>query len=139
MTYIYIASPLDQNPDRLGDVPDLIAALFDAGATAVFNPGTAWTLQDPNGFSHKQVQDVNVAALQAADGVLAVLPLGVPTVGTPMEILLARQASKPVVVVGTRNLVALTWLDVPVVADPEVAAESIVRMAAEQAGEWGPT
>ncbi len=136
MTMIYIASPLDQNPDRLGDVPELIRMLLDNGATAVYNPGTAWALQDPNGFSHKQVQDINVEALKHADGVLAVLPPGVPTVGTPMEILIARQATVPVVVIGARSLVALTWLDVPVVADPQVAVESIVRMASEQT-EWG--
>lgn len=137
MTAIYVASPLDQNPDRIGGVPGLIGLLMDSGATAVFNPGTAWVVDDPGGLSHKTIQDINVVALQQSDGVLAVLPPGVPTVGTPMEILLARQSSIPVVVVGTRSVVALTWLDVPVVEDPQVAVDTIIRLATEQSEGWG--
>jgi len=117
MTYIYLAHPIDRAPTGGVDWGGLCTeALLAAGASAVYDPATAWAIHDPAGFSSKSVQDTNIEALRRADGCLAVLPEGVPTIGTPMEILLAvRDFDIPVVVIGGEGSVALRWLRVPTI------------------------
>ena len=137
MTYIYLAHPIDRAPAsgvRWGQL--CTKALLEAGATAVYDPATAWSVNDPAGFSAKLLQDTNVEALRRADGCLAVLPDDVTSVGTPMEILLAaRDFGIPTVVLGGVGSVALRWLRVPTMdPDPEMvpqAAAALVQMVAD--------
>lgn len=94
----YLAGPIDfADPD--GPVNRMRAECVEAliqGGYAIFDPSTAYkgAMGDP-----KAVMGYNEVAIERADCMLAMLPEGVPTVGTPMEIAMAVELGTPVAVV----------------------------------------
>jgi len=90
---IYLAQPIDQADERSKRMAELASAtLVEAGAT-VFRPALAFDSGgDPAGIG----QAINRLALREADGVMAVLKHGVPSIGVPIEIQWAVDNGKPV-------------------------------------------
>lgn len=86
----YLASPIDTcgfNPEFNQGRSQLIRNLSEAGAT-VFAPHEAWTLDlgQSDLKAKSRLAAVNFYALDQADLVVALVPPGVPTVGTPIEV-----------------------------------------------------
>lgn len=107
----YLAGPID----FCGDMPVVdewraIAkrALVDTGF-AVFDPTLPY--ENPMG-SPGRVHAINSASVINADALMAVLPPGVPTIGTPMEIADAHHAGRPVVVIGARGSMQLNAMGI---------------------------
>jgi len=120
---IYLAHPIDR-----GTKPQfqIAASLIEAGCT-VYNPRSAWGKVD----GQAAVQEVNKAAIDVCDGVLALLPDDVPTVGTPIEIAYAAARNKPVVVIGSAILAKS-----PVLASLKVPVYDTDAMAISRLLEW---
>lgn len=104
MSFVYLANPIDQS----GKTPagpgsswkwkaEIIRISRDLAAAGhdVYRPAMAFRA----GECGPKVQSVNSAALAAADGGVALLPAGVPTLGTPAEIERLLSAGKPVLIV----------------------------------------
>lgn len=92
---VYIAYPIDQTVDRVwgGMVEYVESALHDAGWN-YFDPGDAFTVRQPTPW----VPMVNEIARSNAFGVFAFLPMGVPTIGVPVEIERSVQQRQQVVI-----------------------------------------
>lgn len=99
MTTAYLATPIDLHRDSgVAEMRETIRdELFEMGFSAVFDPSSAWTLHT-NSKPNPGLQQVNLAALGAADALVAYLPDGVPTLGVPLEIHYASQMGKPVLI-----------------------------------------
>lgn len=116
MPVVYIAEPIDQADGkaylevwgRAGIVHHL-----NANGIGVYRPSKAFDLGGvaPNGI----VNAVNEAALVRADGVLALMPKFVPSIGVPAEVQRAIQFGMPVVIVTDqeRSWVLRGWNDLP--------------------------
>jgi dUTP pyrophosphatase len=96
---IYLACPIDQAKDAprgwlLRERRQIAEDLREAGHD-VYRPFSAFL----GGACGPEIQQVNQTALDAAAGVVALLPAGVPTLGTPVEIDQALRAGKPVLIV----------------------------------------
>lgn len=108
----YLAGPIDF-ADPLGPTNQLrgecTQALINEGF-AVYDPSKAYAgaMADP-----KAVIGLNDAAIERADCVLAMLPKGVASVGTPMEIGLAHGLGVPAAVVGCTGSMQLTAMGIP--------------------------
>lgn len=107
----YLAGPID----FCGDMPIVDewrslakGALVDHGF-AVFDPTLPYV--NPMG-SPGRVHAINTASVASADALMAVLPPGVPTVGTPMEIADAHRLGRPVVVIGGRGSMQLNAMGI---------------------------
>lgn len=99
--FVYFAYPID-NASLTVSMINLInktrIELIEAGIDVVYDPGDAFRVRrgsTPTG----QIAEVNNQAISAADGVVAWLPSGVPSVGVPMEIARAVLMGKPVAVI----------------------------------------
>lgn len=106
---IYVAGPIDQAGDdweltRLREDVRLSLASFGA---ATYDPSRPYC--NPKADS-AAVSFINEAALARADGLLAILPKGVATIGTPMEIRTAVDLGKPVAVLTNAKSVQLDGL-----------------------------
>lgn len=131
---IYLAAPIDTKND--GWVADLWRmeahrSLEEAG----------WGVYDPSeiywpgvyggvGPGAKVIYEGNQKALKESDGVLALLPPGVRTIGTPMEIEFARANGKPVVVVAEDASMSLSGAGIEIYSMRflKVAIRELVRM-----------
>jgi len=143
---IYLASPIDQvqaGPiEPAATLPQMsgLTADFSGGAAekayaqarvclyqagvAIYDPKLAWSAPAGDHELNATIGFINEEALGEADGVLAVLPDGVPSVGVPIEIATARYRSKPVVVFGgpiVARSPVLSHMGVPVRTDAEEA------------------
>ncbi len=99
---VYFAHPIDQA--RLPGFPaDAIIALNEAGVS-VFQPAGAFTVDEPAQSDMLIIDQINTAALAAADALVAWLPPGVPTLGVPREIEDALFMNKPVVILTEEQL-----------------------------------
>lgn len=101
MTIIYLAYPIDRVPDSQQrhlhlDVLEVRNALSALPNTLVYDPGKPWFGEDKP--LTPVVQQVNHAALDAADLVFALFPGWSTSVGVPMEIKRAADAGKVVIV-----------------------------------------
>ena len=95
---IYLAHPIDHTSRDLDFDIDLVAGLCaKAGADAVFIPGRAWTHVDL--AQEGSVQDVNLAAINHSEALVAYWPRGVESVGVPIEIAHAATNNIPVVLI----------------------------------------
>lgn len=109
---IYVAHPID-----LGNSAELerwlaaVRVVLVDQEVAGFDPGAPYVA--PMAAVDK-VFRMNNAALAIAGGVLALLPAGVPSVGTPMEIAQARDRGLPVACVGGRKSLQLQAMGVKV-------------------------
>lgn len=97
----YLAGPMDFVVDDM----EVERMYRDVGQAIEASQLTWYRPQHPfvNGMTDpKSVVAVNNYALWKAKGVLALLPPGVPTIGTPMEIQQALSQGKPVAVLGAQ-------------------------------------
>lgn len=112
MTTAYLASPIDLHgdPTLIEDLRrDWVQTLYEMGFSAVFNPASAWGI-NPAADPDPGLQQMNLAALDAATALVAILPTGVPTLGVPLEIHQATSRGKPTLVVGpTQASWTLAW------------------------------
>lgn len=98
--FIYLAHPIDLAGESswLGSfLGDLSALLVKAGIGA-FRPGMAYLANTGNGRHSQYINEINNMAIFEADGLVAILPRDVATLGTPVEIEFALNMDKPVVV-----------------------------------------
>lgn len=108
---IYYASPIDQANSSLAaaDTIQAVAAKVVDSVVyphllTVFNPANGWrTSAKPEPY----MQEANLAVLDQADLLLAVLPEGVPTIGVVLEINHAIISEIPVIIFS--DLVARSW------------------------------
>lgn len=92
---VYLASPIDQagGVAHHGWVVDQLAA----SDITMFVPAAAFAV-GRNAPVDGSIEAINRAALAYCDAVVALLPSGVPTIGTPREIEAAKSLGKPVAV-----------------------------------------
>lgn len=84
MTYLYLAEPIDQTKRRVPLAEQLSSRLLNERISH-YSPRAAWNLYGYGNFP-AILQPSNNLVLGSARGVVAVIPRGVPTVGTPMEV-----------------------------------------------------
>lgn len=106
---VYLAHPIDSAEDadlQLGEVAEW---LLTAGHV-VFDPGAAWAV--PGGaVPEPGLQAINMAALRGAHAVVALMPEGVPTIGTVIEVVEAlNTGQKCLIVTDHAHSWALAWL-----------------------------
>lgn len=104
----YLATPIDQTGSHIEELQDMRASARSGLAKAgywVFDPSLAWRPSKQQ--AGEAVQQVNDAAISAADVMLALLPSGIPTVGVPIEIVRAARCGIPVALVAPRMPTAL--------------------------------
>lgn len=97
--FVYVAHPIDQVPN--GKVRQVVTELkveLKRKGLGSYDPGLAFTVGDGQEVS-KEIRQVNNWALGRCAGLIAILPAGVPSVGTPMEIERARHNDIPVLVI----------------------------------------
>ena len=126
---IYLAGPIDQaGGNSLVSKMRYEARSALAGYKAtIYDPAAAWAVASNDERPlPPTVQRVNDAALLASDGMLALLPAGVPTVGVPYEIGLAIQHDIPVMVVTDRPPTALLSTPVMFAPDPFEGADRLL-------------
>lgn len=107
----YLAGPID----FCGDTPVVdewralaLGALIDAGF-AVYDPARPFR----NAMvAPRSAHAINTAAIANADALMAVLPPGVPSVGTPMEIADAHRLGRGVVVIGAQGSMQLNGMGI---------------------------
>lgn len=100
MTSIYFARPLDQAHEHSTVLVDRVVFNLAAAGYLFFQPGAAWCIGgDLSQADRLAIASVNEAAQRACDVTVAVLPDGVPTLGTPSEVERALQWGKPTVLV----------------------------------------
>jgi NTP pyrophosphatase (non-canonical NTP hydrolase) len=120
-----LASPIDQLNVQVPSL-NLGLVLVEAGCT-IFDPRLAWSNVD----SQMEVQMVNQSAIDLCDGVLAYLPDGQASIGVPIEVGMASQIGKPVVVIGGEMALrstVLRSLEVPVYENPASGVNVLVEM-----------
>lgn len=101
MKLVYLAAPIDFADNRIDVNTDRRRAieLLRSNDFGVFDPMAAFDVV--NQAPDARVYEINQDALSRCDGVLALLPIGVPSVGVPMEIKHAAEVMRiPVAVVG---------------------------------------
>lgn len=102
LSSVYLAYPIDQADlppqfyDKVEEAKDDM--VVERGVGWVYDPGDAFRVSR-GAFVTGHVAEINNRALDLADGMLAFLPFGVPTIGVPIEIARAANAGKPVAVV----------------------------------------
>lgn len=102
--YAYLAAPIDQ---AQGAIPALAQAssLLEEYGYVIYNPGSAWSVSSAH-TPDRRLQDINDWVLSRCDLLLALLPAATPTIGTPIEIISAREASIPTLtVIGSKSWV----------------------------------
>lgn len=130
---VYLAAPLDavevERGEELGRLRREARNDIDRHGMAYFDPSLpcGGFNNDPQG-----VHDINQAALHRCDGVLAIWPAGVVSVGVPMEIQTAHGDGKPVVVVGQHGSLQLKGMGVPTVGSVRQAVGLLFRLIGER-------
>lgn len=103
---VYLAYPIDQVAGRIDDdLAKLYAmleqtkiSLLQNGVDIVYDPGDAFRVR-AGAEAGPEIRSVNQQALSTADAVLALMPLGLPSVGVPMEVDSAVVSGKAVAIV----------------------------------------
>ena len=89
---VYLAEPIDHAPRRFG------VSVFEwlqVAKCTVYSPRSAWGVV---GAPRREIQQVNRAALARSQGLLAIIPDHVPSIGVPMEIYHAQQLGIPIAI-----------------------------------------
>lgn len=105
MTGVYLATAIDQASDQSTtrlEIRDWLSRAW--GVSWVYDPKDAFTVG--SGQMDSGIREINAAALEASDVLLAYLPKGVVSVGVPMEIERALILGLHVVVISD----ALSWM-----------------------------
>lgn len=92
---IYLACPIDADEGRSTQWKRKAQAVLRAENAVVFTPADAWCVPR-TARPTPELQAANQAMLGRADGVLVAWPAGVPSIGVPMEALMALQAQRRV-------------------------------------------
>ena len=98
--FVYLARPIDQAGELswLGSfITDLNVLMVQAGVGA-FKPDEAYLANTGDAQHAERIDSINNTAIYLCDAFIAVLPAGVATLGVPVEIGLALQCNKPVVI-----------------------------------------
>lgn len=111
---VYLAEPIDQTParrsPRISRLKDGARELLVGARLSSFQPGRAYQVHGQGrklSLDEMQVIDrINQVALNECAGLLAVVPLGVATLGTPVEVERALLQGKPVVILCDAELIA---------------------------------
>lgn len=111
--FIYLAQPIDQRKlshTELGRMVSETESMADMQGHTLFKPGSAYQMgYGSAGFPQPRemqiIDSINRHAVAGADGVVAILPAGVPTLGVPAEIELALKLGKPVHIVASPSLI----------------------------------
>lgn len=98
--FVYLARPIDQAGESswLGSLAASIEHKLQLAGIGAFKPNGAYlaAVGDPD---HAQfIDDTNNQAIYRSTGFIAILPAGVPTLGTPVEIEAALMLNKPTVI-----------------------------------------
>lgn len=132
----YLAGPIDQAHEYshfMDEWRERAVQSLNSAGFVVFDPSRAFGVpadMEANGC----IQQVNFAAIDKADAVLALLPKGIPSTGTPMEIMYAHNQNKPVAVITDANSWALKGLEGVYAVLPEfteVAVDVLKQKTAE--------
>lgn len=98
---IYLAQPIDQarRTPRLTRLVGAANTMASEARLSLFRPATAYKVNSKLDMERsRQIDAINQAAMGTCSGLLALLPLGVATLGTPTEIEQTLTASKPVAI-----------------------------------------
>lgn len=102
----YLAGPIDQVAGVAGrQASSLTRAVLEEADRldmSFYVPNRAYAIGDT--LPSRQVDEINRAALDRCAGLVAVLPAGVPTLGTPVEVEQMIRAGRPALVVVTGDL-----------------------------------
>lgn len=106
---VYLASPIDQAAGHptLHHVRTAARAHLVRMGLVVFDPHRAWDCGSTPG---PVIQMVNDATIDAAAGLLALLPEGIPSVGVPLEVERAHRRGLPVALMSERLPTAMMGL-----------------------------
>lgn len=98
--FIYLAHPIDLagHSSWLGSMLVDLKLLLAGAEIGAFQPGMAYLADTRNHGHVEKINDLNNIAIHQADGLIAVLPADVPTLGTPVEIEFALSMRKPVMI-----------------------------------------
>jgi hypothetical protein len=110
MTGIYFAHPIDHDTEQgFNSLYDsTIDQLIFAGAV-VYRPSLAWSHDKT---PRPALQKGNLAVLQVSDGMLALWPGALMSIGLPIEVLIALQAGKRVALMtDIEGSWVLSWLE----------------------------
>lgn len=136
--YAYLASPIDGvNDGLLTDGRGMVATqrktatrALDENGFVVFDPSTAWHI-GPGLPPDPRLMTINMLVIDRCDAVLALLPLGVPTIGTILEIEYAVRMRKPTIVVTDQAQINKSWalagLEVALASNPAAGVEFLKR------------
>lgn len=144
--YVFLARPVDQASPELKEQvrAQAVWSLLQRGLVT-YDAGVAFSVP-PGAECGDCIEKVNWQAMWRSNGVLAVLPEGVATIGVPMEIERAHHAGIPVAVVGPAGSWSLQFRnhDLYFYAGPwekrategtlRVACDWLASMVAGQAG-----
>lgn len=112
--FFYLAHPIDQTPaDQTSPLPHAIAAIHELARIqghGLFRPGAAHRLPNPPWNSHEttKVDAINRQAIWESDGLIAVIPPGIPTLGVPAEIEHAFMLNRPILIVTTSEFMGVS-------------------------------
>jgi len=104
--FVYLAHPIDQVSIRpisvagvqMDKVLTKVCLQLMTAGFGVFRPALAYDMVPTNRDQARFVDRINAEALAYSDGLVAILPAGAPTLGTPAEIETALSAERPVVI-----------------------------------------
>ncbi len=107
--FFYLAHPIDQQLTYRESLMSAIGHLHNAASQqghVLFRPGSAYKLPAPPWSAEitARVDAINRNALWESDGVIAVIPPGVPTLGVPAEIEQALLLNRPTLIITTSRL-----------------------------------
>ena len=107
---IYLASPIDYaDSAEVAILHSEAQKYLGYVGFVVYDPSYAWDVPSAANVDHR-IEQINNHALLSADGVLALLPDGVRSIGVPMEIERAHSNNIPCCVVGSYTSVSLAGL-----------------------------
>jgi dUTP pyrophosphatase len=109
--YFYLAHPIDQAPEGQSPLTQAIAQIHTLARLqghGLFRPAQAHRLPTSRWTQHEtaKVDAINRNAIWESDGLIAILPPDVPTLGTPAEIEHALALNRPTLIVTTSIFMA---------------------------------
>jgi len=137
--FVFLAGPIDRagSSTTLGEWRRLAAAGAKSNGWVMYDPSGAFSV-GLDASPDVRLEAVNRAALERADVLLALLPAGLSTIGTAMEIEWAHRCGKPVVVVGGSWSWSLASMeDIVHAATMPEALEEVSRLLATDLGADG--
>lgn len=133
---VYVAGPIDQAGPYEAELAQLRTKVKDELSAAGFGTYDPSLPYQGGGFRDAHaIHQINTAALREAAGMVALLPAGVATIGTPMEVQQAHDLGIPVVVIGGAGSVQLMGMGVPATENVGLAITELRELI--EAARWG--